>query len=123
MVLSSFHIVIGLTGIFFLIGVYFTLRTHRKEAEKRDLRRYLAEKMNRTPLPKMLQALGIGGTQFLRSSNIDQMSQAIDNCEKCEDIDQCQDKLKIPELNPEDIEFCDNKKYLAGSSRSQRIKQ
>jgi hypothetical protein len=122
MSLSIFVLIIGLAFLLAAGGVFFVLRSYKKAEEKRDLRRYFADKMVSTPLPKMLQALGIGGSTFLYRRSIDTVADSINNCENCTDIAECSEKLRIPELNPEDIEFCLNKKYLIKFSRSERIK-
>jgi hypothetical protein len=122
MSLSSFVIIMSSAFLLAGLGVLLVLRSHKKAYQKRGLRRYFAEKMNDTPLPKMLQALGIGGSTFLYRESVDNIGECIKNCETCETTDQCKESLKIPELNPEDAEFCANKKYLSKFSRSQRIK-
>lgn len=122
MSILSFVSIIGLAFLVAAGGVFFVLRSHKKAEQKRDLRRYFADKMASTPLPRMLQALGIGGSTFLYRRSIDTVSECIKNCENCTTVVQCSEKLRIPELNPEDIEFCHNKKYLIQSSRSHRIK-
>ncbi len=122
MSLSSFVIIISSAFLLAGVGALLVLRAHKKAYQKRGLRRYFAEKMEDTPLPRMLQALGIGRSTFLYRESVDNIGECIKNCETCETIDQCKESLKIPELNPEDVEFCANKKYLAKYSRSQRIK-
>jgi hypothetical protein len=122
MSLISFVSIIGLAFLLAAGGVFFVLRSYKKDEEKRDLRRYFADKLINTPLPKMLQALGIGGSTFLYRRSIDTVAECIKNCESCTTVTQCNEKLKIPELNPEDIEFCRNKKHLIKFSRSERIR-
>lgn len=122
MSLSSFVIIMSSAFLLAGLGALLVLRSHKKAYQKSGLRRHFAEKMNDTPLPKMLQALGIGGLTFLYRESVDNIGESIKNCETCETIDQCKESLKIPELNPEDVEFCANKKYLSKFSRSQRIK-
>ncbi len=122
MSISSFVIIISSAFLLAGLGILLVLRSHKKAYHQRGLRRHYAEKMNDTPLPKMLQALGIGGATFLYRESVDNIGECIKNCETCETIDQCKESLKIPELNPEDVEFCANKKYLSKFSRSQRIK-
>ena len=118
----SFIFFIGLAFLLAGLGILMVLRSHKRANQKRGLRRHFAEKMKDTPLPKMLQALGIGGSTFLYRESVDNIGESIKNCETCETTDQCEESLKIPELNPEDVEFCSNKKYLSKFSRSQRIK-
>ncbi len=119
----SFVFIIGLAFLFAAGGVFFVLRSYKKDGEKRDLRRYFAHKMADTPLPRMLQALGIGSSTFLYRRSIDTVAECIKNCENCTTVAQCNEKLRIPELNPEDIEFCRNREHLIKYSRSQRIKE
>ncbi len=114
--------VIGIAVILTAVSIYFTHRTHKKDLQKRDLRRYFADKLKDTPLPRMLQSLGIGGSSFIHRTPIDSIGECIKYCENCTETEQCKEKIKIPELNPEDIEFCPNKKFLSKFSRSQRIK-
>jgi hypothetical protein len=123
MSLLSFFSIIGLAFLFAAGGVFFVLRSHKKAKKIRDLRRYFANKMVSTPLPRMLQALGIGGSTFLYRRSIDTVAECITNCESCTTVAQCSEKLRIPELNPEDIEFCRNNKNLIKFSRSLRFKE
>ncbi|MDJ0833593.1 MAG: DUF6455 family protein [Gammaproteobacteria bacterium] len=122
MSISPFVIIISSAFLLAGLGALLVLRSHKKAYQKRGLRRYFAEKMYDIPLPRMLQALGIGETTFLYRESVDNIGECIKNCETCETTDQCKQSLKIPELNPEDVEFCANMKYLSKFSRSQRIK-
>ena len=121
MSLSSFASTVTLAFLFAVLCIFVVLRSHKKAHQKRGLRKHLAEKMSATPLPKMLQALGVGGATFLYRESVDVIDTCIKNCETCTTLDQCREKLKLPELNPEDIEFCNNKEYLTKYSRSSRI--
>lgn len=117
---SSFVYVMCLAAVLTLIGIFFTLRSHKKDLQKRNLRRYLADKMQGIPLPAMLQALGINGSAFIQKMYIDDISECIRNCEKCTEIDQCNEKAKIPDLKPDDLDFCLNEKYFHKSIHSPR---
>ncbi len=112
-----------LTALLFAgAGVFYVQRTHKKNFENRQIRRDLAHRMSGQRLPKMLQALGIGLSTYLYKAPLKQVDQVIKNCENCEATDKCDEKLKIPELNPEDIDFCPSRDALAQYSRSRRVR-
>ncbi len=122
MTFSSFIIVIFLALIGAISGVLYIRKTHKNTLQKRETRKQLLERAKFLPLPKMLQALGIGLGNYFYKVPLDEIDQCITHCETCSTIDQCHEKLKIPELNPGDIEFCSNKEHLSQFSRENRIR-
>jgi ABC-type multidrug transport system fused ATPase/permease subunit len=122
MSLTLFIVVMVSAFVVAAVGAYFVNFAHKKNEQKRDFRRYLIERMQQVPLPRMLLALGIGARGFAYRESVDKIDESIKHCENCNTIDQCHEKLKIPELNPEDINFCNNQKFLSQFSRSKRIK-
>ncbi len=100
----------------------FIRKSHSDTQKIRDQRRDLLFRMESLRLPKMLQALGIGFSKYFYSVSIDDIEKCVIQCESCETIDQCDVKLKIPELNPEDVAFCPSKDHLSEFSRAKRIR-
>ena len=105
-----------------LIGIFYVRRTHLAAIKLRNSRRDLLKKVESQPLPKMLQALGIGFGRFFYKLPVDAIQNSITHCETCTTKTECAQKLKIPELNPEDVEFCKNREYLSQFSRASRIR-
>lgn len=119
---SSFFLVISLAGIVFIVGIYLIKKSHRDTQKKRVMRQVLLMRIEKLRLPRMLQALGINLTNYLYTVPVDQIDQCATNCEQCESTDLCDEKLKIPELNPGDIDFCASQQHLSQYSREKRIK-
>lgn len=122
MAFSSFTIVMLSALAVGLMGIMYVRRTHRDALKLRDTRRDLLKKVESQPLPRMLQALGIGFGRFFYKLPVDSIQNSIAHCETCTTKTECDQKLKIPELNPEDIEFCNNREYLSQFSRAARIR-
>ena len=77
MSLTSFVIIMSSAFLLAGVGALLVLWSHKKAYLKRGLRRHFAEKMNATPLPKMLQALGIGGSTFLYRESVDNIGECV----------------------------------------------
>lgn len=122
MEITSFTVVILIAIAVAIGGVLYVLRSHRKALNERSTRREMLKSVESTPLPRMLQALGIGFGRYFYKEPIGDVSESIRLCETCSSINECRDKIAIPELNPEDIEFCPNKDHLSSHSRAQRIR-
>jgi len=122
MLFSSYSVVIFTTGIIFILGVLFIRKIHKNTPDRREMRKILLSRIESLPLPKMLQALGISFTDYFYKVSVDAIDKSISNCEKCSSTEICNEKLKLPELNPGDIEFCASQQYLSKLSRETRIK-
>lgn len=122
MTLTSFSIVMFSAFAVAVLGVLYVRRTHMNALQKREKRRELLKKIESLPLPKMMQALGVGIGRFLYQLPVETIEDSIANCETCSTTKECEQKLKIPELNPEDVEFCNNLQYLSKFSRASRIR-
>jgi len=70
----------------------------------------------------MIQALGIGLGSYFYKRPLHEIEKNIEACETCQSKQLCDKKLKIPELNPGDIEFCPSCERLAPFSREMRVK-
>lgn len=122
MTLTSFSIVMFSAFAVAVLGVLYVRRTHQNALQNREKRRELMKKVESLPLPKMMQALGVGIGRFLYQSPVETIEDSIANCENCTTTSECEEKLKIPELNPEDVDFCKNQQYLSQHSRASRIR-
>jgi len=119
---TSYSFVIFTAGIIFIFGVLFVRKVHKNTHDRREMRKILLKRIETLPLPKMLQALGISFTDYFYKESVDAIDKSISNCEKCSSTESCTEKLKFPELNPGDIEFCPSQQYLKKLSRENRIK-
>ncbi len=119
---SSYSFVMVTAGIIFISGVVFMRKIHKNTHDRREMRKILLNRIESLPLPKMLQALGISFTNYFYKVSIDVVDKSISNCEKCSSTEICKEKLKLPELNPGDIEFCASQSILSKLSREYRIK-
>lgn len=122
MALSSYSIVISVASITFVLGVLFIRKIHKNSHQRREMRKILIKRLENLRLPKMLQALGINFTNYFYKVSVDEIDKCITHCEKCSSTDLCDKKLKIPELNPGDIDFCASQQHLSQFSRENRVK-
>ncbi len=122
MTISSYFIVILTAGILFVSGVFFMRKVHKNTHERREMRKILLSRIETLRLPGMLQALGINFANYFFKVSVDEIDKCISNCEKCSSTDLCNEKLKLPELNPGDIDFCASQQHLSKFSRENRIK-
>jgi hypothetical protein len=122
MAISSFLIVVLIALVLGIIGVVFIRKTQTKTLELRAQRRELIRRSEVVNLPRMLQALGIGIGRYFYQMPPKDIEQSVENCESCKSIDPCNQKLRIPELNPDDIGFCPSKENLSQFSRARRIR-
>ena len=121
--INIFIIVIALAFGGAAIGMLYIRQSHRRLMKNRTERRELIARSENLRLPKMLKALGIGMGQFFYKTRIDDLRDAIVMCENCPSADQCRQKTRMPELNPEDAQFCPNVKPLDSYSRARRIRK
>ncbi len=122
MAFSSFFIVILIASIFFVLGVLFMRKIHNNTHQRREMRAILLKRIEILRLPKMLQALGISFSNYFYKVSVDEIDKCVTCCETCSSPDLCDEKRKLPELNPSDIDFCPNQKHLSKFSRANRIK-
>ncbi len=122
MAFSSFFIVILIASIFFGLGVLFIRKVHKNTYQRREMRGILLKRIEILRLPKMLQTLGISFANYFYKVSVDEIDKCVTHCEKCSSYELCDEKLKLPELNPSDIAFCPNQQHLRKFSRENRIK-
>jgi hypothetical protein len=122
MSLSTFIAVMATAFVLALAGVVYIKVSHRNLLKKRTERRELMARAQKLQLPQMLQSLGIGIGRYFYKMPLPDLNDSIVLCENCSAAEQCKQKLRIPELNPEDVEFCPNLNYLDQHSRARRIR-
>ena len=122
MSVNSFFIVMSIALLVAVLGVYYVLRSQRNSQQVRDKRRELTRRLEALPLPKLMQALGVGIGGYLYRTPVNEIEDAVVLCENCGSSEECAQKRKIPELNPEDVEFCPNRDHLTKYSRAKRIR-
>lgn len=120
---SSFTLVMLSVLAVAILGVFYVRKTHVNALQLREQRRELLKKVESQPLPRMLQALGIGIGRFFYQQPVQAIQESLTHCETCNTKIECEQKLRIPELNPEDVEFCKNKGFLSQFSRATRIRK
>jgi hypothetical protein len=118
MSLSTFIAVMATAFVLALAGVVYIKVSHRNLLKKRTERRELMARAQKLQLPQMLQSLG----RYFYKMPLPDLNDSIVLCENCSAAEQCKQKLRIPELNPEDVEFCPNLNYLDQHSRARRIR-
>jgi hypothetical protein len=122
MTLTSFLIAMSAALILAIVGVIYVRSIHKNTSSNREKRKELIHRAGPLRLPRMMQALGIGLGRYFYKGSLHDIEKNLDDCESCESTKLCDEKLKIPELNPGDIEFCPGRERLAPFSRERRIK-
>ena len=121
MTFSSFMVVM-LSAIFVAIfGMFYVRKIHIETHKKREDRKVLVRRIESTRMPRMMQALGIGFGNYFYKVPLKEIDEVISHCETCASTQQCDENLKIPELNPSDIDYCPSQTHLSQYSRAKRI--
>jgi len=120
--LSSFLFTLLAALILSVLGMLYVRSTHQSTRLMREKRRAIIIRAEQLRLPKMMQALGIGLGRYFYKADFHDIEKNITDCETCSSTKRCDEKLKIPELNPVDIGFCPCRERLAPFSRETRIK-
>ena len=113
-------IVSSLLGLFVVlliallfIAIIFNMKKGRK------YRQALAKKIEQLRLNKMLIALGINPNTYLHDEHITDIHKHMERCEACENTEQCDEALSANNLNPAEIDFCNNEQSLQKIAKAQ----
>ena len=118
---TSFIVVIFLALAFAVLGVIYIRKIHKNTHRRREIRKNLLHRIESLRLPRMQKALGIGFSNYFYKAPIKEIEECVILCETCLLTELCDEKLRIPELNPCDIDFCPNQEHLSQFSRAKRI--
>ena len=121
MTFSTFLAVMLTAFTLAVAGVIYIKISHRNLLKKRTERRELMGRAQPLQLPRMLKSLGIGAGQYFYKLSLTDLKDSVVLCENCSAEQQCKQKLRIPEVNPQDVDFCPNLRYLDQHSRARRI--
>ena len=89
------------------IAIVFNLRVAERHREK------FAAKLNELRLSKMLGALGIDINEYLHEERLVDIHQHMNNCEQCENIEACDEKLaNNADATADGIGYCNNEASL-----------
>ena len=107
------YILLAIIAIAFtLLALFFVLLISRNVREGKVVREQLALRVENLRMSKMLRALGLDFSKYLYSVPLTKISHSMNNCDKCDATDQCDEKLKQPEIKPDEIDFCPNHECL-----------
>ena len=112
MAIASYIMLAIIAIAFTALALFFVLLISKNVSTGKAVREQLALRVESLRMSKMLRALGLDFNKYLYSVPIKNISDSMNNCEGCQVTDQCDDKLKQPEINPEEIEFCPNHECL-----------
>ena len=104
-----------LTG--FMLRLSYTILINLVNGRK--FHHELEKEFNRLRLSNMLTALGISKTDYLYQNSVADINQQMKNCSDCSNTVECDEKLATPDLNVEEIEFCNNEADLIKMKKRQ----
>jgi len=81
-------------------------------------RKALAEQLYTFRLAKMLVALGIDIDEYLSTERIVDIHSQMTRCGACENTVECDERLARDNIQPDDIDFCNNEQSLQKMARS-----
>lgn len=122
MSLSSYIVVMFIAFSIVILGMLYIRKVHKDTARRREIRKSILVRIESSRLPKILQAMGIGFANYFYKVPIEEINKCVDNCDICISTDLCDEKVKFPELNPDDVDFCPNQQHLSQFSRAKRIR-
>jgi hypothetical protein len=121
MTFSSFNFTVFVAITLTALGVVYIRKIQQTTQQRREKRTQLRQRIESLHLPKILQALGIGFGNYLYKVPLDEIDECVSICEDCPSVVLCDETLMIPELNPDDIDFCPNQQHLSQFSRASKI--
>ncbi len=122
MTITSFLFALFAAFILAILGMLYVRSVHKNTLARRLKRKELIRKVEHLRLHRMMKALGVGLGSYFYRVPLKEIEKNIAGCESCSSTDLCDEKLKIPELNPGDVEFCPSLEQLEPFSRESRIK-
>ena len=99
-------ILVTLVIVLLFTAIIFNMKRGRK------YRQALAKQVAQLRLNKMLIALGIDTNAYLHNQNVADIHKHMERCEACENLEECDDALANDNINPDEIEFCNNEQSL-----------
>ena len=113
MAIVSYIILIIIALSFTLLSIFFVVLIINNVREGKKVREQLAVRAEPLRMSKMLRALGLDFSKYLYNVPLVKINNSMNNCESCKALDQCDKKLKQPEIKPEEIDFCPNQECLS----------
>ena len=123
MTITSFLYVLLTAFILAILGMLYVRSIHKSTLASREKKKELIHKAEHLRLHRMMKALGIGLGGYFYKVPLKEIEKNLAECETCPSTNLCDEKLKIPELNPSDVEFCPSLEQLTPFSRESRIKK
>ena len=123
MTITSFVFVLLTAFIFAILGMLYVRSVQKNTLARREKRRELVHKVEYLRLHRIMKALGIGLGSYFYRVPLKEIEKTIAACESCPSTELCDEKLKIPELNPGDVKFCPSLEQLIPFCRESRIKK
>ena len=112
MAITSYIILIIIALAFTALALFFVLLISKNVREGKVMREQLEIRVESLRMSKMLRALGLDFSKYLYRVPLTKINHSMNNCETCDVTDQCDEKLKQPEIKPEEIDFCPNHECL-----------
>ena len=103
---SLLGILVTLVIVLLFIAIIFNMKRGRK------FRQALAKKVARLRLNKMLIALGVDTNAYIHDENVADIYKHMERCEDCSKTEECDDALAKDQINPDEIDFCNNEQSL-----------
>ena len=101
---------LGLLLVVFLMRLSYTIMINLVNGRK--FHHSLMQEFDNLRLSKMLTAVGINKTGYIYQTNVNEIKQHMKSCESCDNTDACDDKLSKPEIDVNEISFCNNEAQL-----------
>ncbi len=107
------YVIFTVLGLAFtLIGLFFILLIAKNVKQGKVVREQLAQRIESLRMSKMLKAMGLDFSKYLYDVPLSKINNSMNNCENCDSIKQCDEKLQQEVITPEEIDFCPNHECL-----------
>lgn len=79
----------------------------------------LEQEFNKLRLSNMFTALGINKKAYIYQTRINDIQQQMSSCKKCDNTEECDEKLSSEDVTVSEIAFCNNEVKLAEIKQQQ----
>ncbi len=108
---------LALLLVSFIFRLIYTITTNMINGRKFHLE--LEQEFNKFRLSNMFSALGINKTAYIHQSKVKDIHQQMKSCSSCENTDECDEKLATPNVDINEIKFCNNEAELKEIKQNQ----
>lgn len=119
MSISNLLLVVAILLVIAIIGATFFIAMSSSMAVGIRLRRLLGARLEVLPFQRMLKKRNVDIGKYLHEAPIADIEQALQNCERCQNLRKCDETLTQDSSGQQDYSFCPNTPLIEGFEQKQ----